>query len=61
LQRSDSKNAVMPNTRDGMVLQCCAIAGKHWIFRLSELTSTIAGKKATDPDPNLLESRYDPT
>jgi hypothetical protein len=33
---------------------------KHWIFRLSELTSTIAEKKAARPDPISSESRYDP-
>jgi len=33
---------------------------KHWIFRLSELTSTIAEKKSASLDPNFHESRYDP-
>ncbi|MGO9302457.1 MAG: hypothetical protein ACLP3R_01985 [Candidatus Korobacteraceae bacterium] len=33
---------------------------KHWIFRLSELTSTIAAKKTASTDPHFPESRYDP-
>ena len=33
---------------------------KHWIFRLSELTSTIAEKKPAKPDPNFSKPRYDP-
>jgi len=33
---------------------------KHWIFRLSELTSTVTEKKPANPDPIFHESRYDP-
>jgi hypothetical protein len=33
---------------------------KHWIFRISELTSTIAERKSANPDPEFSESRYDP-
>jgi hypothetical protein len=33
---------------------------KHWIFRLSELTSTVTEKKPAKPDPIFREPRYDP-